>query len=350
MELKDFFQAIISSDVSDIHFKVGAPPVLRAKGKIIRTKVSPLNRKTVEELISRLMDDDQKQRFAKDGELDFSTTLESVGRFRINAFRERSNPAMSIRVVPTVAKTPEDLNLPAKQIAALAKEKRGLILFSGITGAGKTTTLNSFIRYINENLDKRIVTIEDPIEFYHQDSKSTICQREVGIDTASYAKALKYVLRQDPDVIVIGEIRDRETMESALLAAESGHLVCSTIHTIDAVKAVLRIIDMFAREDHERARNTFASVLKAVITQRLVPSADGSIIPATEILLGTVSTRRAIQMGKIDDLYRAMAEGEYYGMHTFDQNLVSLFKSKKISKDIAMEFATNPEDLKVKLL
>ena len=232
----------------------------------------------------------------------------------------------------------------------MASEQRGLILVAGVTGSGKTTTLNAMVNYINENFTYQIVTVEDPIEYYHTDKKSSIVQREVGPDTDSYKNALKFALRQDPDVIVIGEMREVEAIAAGITAAETGHLVISTIHTADASSTVDRIVDAYPQHQQTQVRNQLGRVLRGVIAQRLLPSADGQMRwPATEILVGSPLVRKLIVEGKPQDVYKAMEQGEYYKMHTFDQDLIRLAQEKKISMEEAVSNATNPEDLALKV-
>jgi twitching motility protein PilT len=286
--------------------------------------------------------------FARDGEIDFSYTVGGLARFRVNAYRQRGSISIALRVVPFGIKTVDELGLP-EVVSRLADEKRGITLVTGTTGSGKSTTLAAMIDQINRNHARNIVTIEDPIEFLHRDRKSVIHQREVGFDTGSFDKALRRVLRQDPDVILIGEMRDEETVRTALSAAETGHLVMSTLHTIDAVETVNRIVDFFPPHQHQQVRAMLAGVLRGVISQRLVPTIDEKgRVPACEVLTTTGRVRDMIvDVHETGKLYEAIAEGSYYGMQTFDQSLFHLYQDGKISLDQAMTAATHPHDFKL---
>jgi twitching motility protein PilT len=282
--------------------------------------------------------------------MDFAYSLENVSRFRVNLFRQRGTLALSLRVVPMKLRSFEELCLPLKAMERLAAETRGLILFAGITGAGKTTSMNSFVHFVNSRESYRIITVEDPVEFFHEDIKSSIVQREVGKDTGNFPAALKHVLRQDPDMVVIGEMRDPETVQAALTAAETGHLVLSTIHTIDAVQTIDRVVDSFPAHQHAQIRQQLALVLKGVVAQRLVASKDGkNRYPATEILIMNSLIRRQILDGKIQDIYKAMEAGGYYAMHTFDQDLMRLMNEGKISEKEVLDNATNTDDIQLKM-
>jgi twitching motility protein PilT len=286
--------------------------------------------------------------FAREGEIDFSYTVGGLARFRVNAFRQRGSISIALRIVPFGIKTVEDLGLP-EVVARLAEESRGIILVTGTTGSGKSTTLAAMIDQINSHYHRNIVTIEDPIEFLHRDRNSVLHQREVGFDTGSFSKALRRVLRQDPDVILIGEMRDEETVRTALSAAETGHLVMSTLHTIDAVETVNRIVDFFPPHQHQQVRAMLAGALRGVISQRLVTTADGKgRVPACEVLTMTGRVRDMIvDINETGKLYEAIAEGSYYGMQTFDQSLLHLYQSGKITLEQAMMTASHPHDFKL---
>ena len=351
MDVKALLQLMVQKDISDIHFKADAAPALRLNGRLVLAEtIKALPADQVRELALGLMNDKQKREFESLDEMDLATTLDGVSRFRVNVFRQRGSLALSLRVVPLKVKTFDDLNLPKTALEKMSAESRGLILFAGITGAGKTTSMNSFLDHINATQSYRIITIEDPIEFYHQDKKSSIVQREVGHDTKNFAGALKSALRQDPDVVVVGEMRDAETIHAALVAAETGHLVLSTIHTIDSVQTVDRIIDAFPAHQQNQVRGQLAGTLKGVVGQRLVSSADGKTrYPATEILVMNSLVGRHIRENKPLDILKAVEGGGYYGMHSFDQDLVRLCKEAKIDQATALEAASNPEDLALKL-
>src|SRR3984957_10470488 len=253
-------------DISDIHFKADSVPALRVRGAmILATNLQKLSEEDVKSAALQLMTKEQAAEFDKEMELDLAYSLQGVARFRVNVYRQKGSIGLTLRVVPVKLRTFEELNLPVEPLTKLGAESRGLILFSGITGAGKTTTLNSFLNHLNATHQYRIITIEDPIEFFHADQKSTIVQREVGLDTHSFRHALKHILRQDPDVVVIGEMRDLETMQAAISAAETGHLVLSTIHTLDATQTVDRIVDAHPQQQHGQVRQQLANCLKGVV-------------------------------------------------------------------------------------
>jgi len=350
MNITEILQTMIKSGISDIHFKADSSPLIRLHGKLMPTKTQSLSPKNIEELAYSLMSKEQQTKFEQENELDMSYSIEGLSRFRINIYRQRGTPALTLRVVPTKIKTFEELNLPATVLKKLSSEPRGLILITGVTGAGKTTTLNSMLDSINTNFNYNIVTVEDPIEFCHKDKKSSISQREVGTDTKSFKNALKYVLRQDPDVVVMGEMREFDAMSAGITAAETGHLVISTIHTIDSVQTIDRIIDSYPEHQQKQVRSQLSNVLKGVIGQRLCHTVDGEgRIPAIEILVGNSTIRKLIIENKTQDIYKAMELGGYYSMQTFDQSLQKLCQENKITLEEALDKATNPEDLKLKL-
>ncbi|MBI5597519.1 MAG: PilT/PilU family type 4a pilus ATPase [Elusimicrobia bacterium] len=351
MDLTNLLKLMVEKGISDIHFKANAAPAVRIHGRLVAAvNIQKMSAPDIEGMAKTIMTPEQLQHFEGAQEMDLAYSLDGVSRFRVNVFRQRGTVALSLRVVPIKLKGFADLNLPQQAFDKLSGESRGLILFAGITGAGKTTSMNSFVHQLNESHNVRIITIEDPIEFFHEDVKATIVQREVGRDTASFAGALKHVLRQDPDVVVIGEMRDAETMQAALTAAETGHLVLSTVHTLDAVQTIDRIVDSFPSAHASQVRQQLGLVLKGVVAQRLVPSKDGrGRFPATEVLIVNSLVRRHIMEGKNADIYKTMEAGGYYGMHTFDQDLVRLVTEGKITDKEALENATNTEDIQLKL-
>ncbi len=333
---------------SDLHIKAGSPPILRVHGSLIPIEEANLSPQNTEAMAADIMDPEQFQRFTDSNEIDFAYSAPELGRFRVNAFRQRGSISMAIRAVSTVIPSFESLHLP-DAISKLALQPRGLVLVTGVTGSGKTTTLAAMIDHINRTQRRHIVTIEDPIEVLHRDQLSIINQRELGIDTESYASALKYVLRQDPDVILIGEMRDSETASAALTAAQTGHLVMSTLHTIDATETINRIIDLFPVYQQKQIRIMLAGSLQGIISQRLLTRAsnDGRV-PAVEILLATTRIRDFIlnpeETSMVGD---AIKEGAYYGMQTFDQALLGLYEEGLITLESAMEAARNAHDFKL---
>jgi twitching motility protein PilT len=300
------------------------------------------------EMAGAIMRPDVAAQFEARNDADFAYAVQGLGRFRVNAFRQRGSISIALRVVPFGIKSVDELGLPPV-VSKLAEESRGIILVTGTTGSGKSTTLAAMIDQINRQYPRNIVTIEDPIEFLHRDRNSVIHQREVGFDTASFSMALRRVLRQDPDVILIGEMRDEETVRTALSAAETGHLVMSTLHTIDAVETINRIVDFFPPHQHQQVRAMIAGVLKGVISQRLVPTIEENLrIAACEVLTMTGRVRDMIvDINETAKLYEAIAEGSYYGMQTFEQSLLKHYQGGRISLDQAMHAATHPHDFKL---
>jgi len=351
-EVKDALRELVSKDGSDLHLKVGSCPLHRVHGELtLDRRVGELTTADTEEALRALLDDEQKLAdFDHDHEVDFSYEIEGVARYRINAFRQRGTISLVCRAIPHKISTIEELALP-DVVRELAEEERGIVLLTGTTGSGKSTTLAAMIDHINQTMSKHIVTIEDPIEFVHEDKRSAINQREVGMDTASFKRALRRVLRQDPDVILVGEMRDQETVAAALSAAETGHLVFSTLHTINATETINRIVDFFPPHQQTQIRISLAGSLQGIVCQRLIPTVDGeSRVPALEVLVINGRIQQAIVdpllTGDIDAI---VADGAYYGMVTFDQSLAALLATGRITLAEAMATATNPHDLKVML-
>ena len=347
ISMEELFTLMKQKGASDLHLTVGVPPVLRIEGDLYATPFEVLTHDTVQQLIYTFMSEDQKRRYEENNELDFAIAMRGFGRMRVNVFRQMGHVAVVIRQIPQGFRNFRELNLPTA-IDKLVHLSKGLILVTGPTGSGKSTTLASMINYINETYSYHIVTVEDPVEFVHPHKKSIVNQREVGADTKTFASALKYVLRQDPDVILIGEIRDIETAQNALNAAETGHLVFGTLHTSDAVQTINRIIDMFPPEQQEQARSQLSFVLEAVISQQLLKS---SLHPhrnlVTEILLATPAVRTVIRDKKVEQLIHTMQTSVKLGMHTMNQCLFDLYKNKKLTYDEALISSTDPGDFKV---
>jgi len=348
-DVQESLRELVARGGSDLHIKVGAPPLFRVDGMLAaRPGMEPLSDEDAERALHDLLHDPNRmQEFHEDHEVDFSFELPGVARFRVNAFRQRGMTSLACRAIPHQIRTIDELALPPT-IRELAAEERGIILLTGTTGSGKSTTLAAIIDYINETVAKHVVTIEDPIEFVHRDKRSVINQREVGMDTASFKRALRRVLRQDPDVILIGEMRDDETVQTALSAAETGHLVLSTVHTVDATESINRLLDFFPPHQHAQARAMIAGTIKGVVSQRLVPGARGGRVAVCEILRMTGRVRDMImdpaQTGK---LHEVIADGEYYGMQTFDQHLFTHLKAGRVTLEDAMRVATSPHDFKL---
>jgi twitching motility protein PilT len=348
-EVKQALRELVSRGGSDLHLKVGTGPLYRVDGDLTADAGSqPLTVEDTERALEELLEDKTKlEEFAREHEVDFSFEIAEVARYRVNAFRQRGLISLACRAIPHTISSIDELALPSV-VRDLAMEERGIVLLTGTTGSGKSTTLAAMIDHINRTTSKHIVTIEDPIEFVHTDRRSAINQREVGMDTSSFKRALRRVLRQDPDVILIGEMRDEETVQAALSAAETGHLVLSTIHTVDAPESINRMLDFFPPHQHSQARSMIAGTVKGVISQRLVPGAEGGRVAVCEILRMTGRVRDMIidpsQTGK---LLEVITSGSYYGMQTFDQALFGHVKAGRIAFDDAMRVASSPHDFKL---
>ncbi len=350
--LDQILRAALKLEASDIHLKPGSPPIFRKNEALVKPTNAPiLKADDISEMLYGVMTERQREEFEKKLELDLAYGIPGVGRFRINVFKQRGSIGAVLRTIPVKIKSISELELPPI-IEKIAQERRGLILVTGTTGSGKSTTLASIINYINEVTTSNIITIEDPIEFLFRDNKSIIVQREVGFDTLSFSNALRAALRQDPDVILVGEMRDIETIEIALTAAETGHLVLSTLHTLDATETINRIVGIFPPHQQQQIRYQLGAVIKAVISQRLVPRADGQgRVPAVEVMLGTARIREYIEDPTKTKMIRdAIKEGRsHYGMQTFDQSLIDLFKRGLITYEDALKNATNPSDFALKV-
>jgi twitching motility protein PilT len=350
-QLHDALNWIVENEGSDLHLKVKTRPLARVHGKLRRLdRWEPLTDQDTERVVHQMLEghDDKLVEFRAENEVDFSYAIPGLARFRVNAFRQRGTISVVMRVIPFGVKTVNELGLPPV-ISELADEERGLILLTGTTGSGKSTTLAAIIDHINETRPCHIVTIEDPIEYLHKDRNSIINQREVGMDTESFNRAMRRVLRQDPDVILIGEMRDEETVRTALSAAETGHLVLSTVHTLDASESINRIIDFFPPHEQSQARAMLSGTLKGVVSQRLVPTADGNgRVAVCEILRVTGRARDMItDPDQTDRLREVITEGEYYGMQTFDQALLKHYQAGNVSMEDALRVATSPHDFKL---
>ena len=350
MDVTDLLRHTVEMGASDLHLKAGNVPFIRVDGELMPSPYPALSPSESEAYANSLMPDHKRREFEASSEADFGYTMPGVGRFRINVFRQRGMVGMAIRRVRSEVPTIEELLLPPV-INLLADSPRGLVLVTGPTGTGKTTTIASMIGHINRTRRAHIVTIEDPIEVVHDDDRSIIQQREVGLDTDSYAAALKHVVRQDPDVIFVGEIRDPESALSAIQAAETGHLVISTLHTIDCTETINRILDLFPPEQQREIRTSFAGALRGIVSQRLVTRADGKgRVPAVEVLVATGRVfDRIVDASATEEIADVIAEGDFYGMQTFDQCLVKLVKQGLVGEDDARRASTNPHDFNLAL-
>lgn len=352
MDINELLKKAHSLQASDLHIKVGSPPILRIFGEL--TPLISENKVAHEDAIKlamSVMNPGQAEVFKKKNDIDLAYSVPGLGRFRCNIFRQRGTVGLVFRVIPTRIPTIDELNLP-EVIKKISMEQRGLILVTGTTGSGKSTTLASIIDQINSMRTEHIMTIEDPIEYLHRDKKSIINQREIGGDTESFSKALRQALRQDPDIILVGEMRDFETIQTSLVAAETGHLVLSTLHTIDATETINRIIAVFPPYQHKQVRMQLSSVLKGIISMRLMPKADGrGRVPAVEVLVATALIKDCIlDPDKTKTIPDAIEQGAiHYGMQTFDQSLFGLYKSGLITYEEALRRATNPDDFVLKV-
>jgi twitching motility protein PilT len=339
----------VGQGASDIIIKVGNRPLARIDGELqpLYPEGERLLPPDTEQMARQLMPEYRIKEFENEQEADFAYAVPGLGRFRINAFRQRGSVSLVLRAIPVEAPTFDQLGLP-EVVRDLAEEERGIVLVTGTTGSGKSTTLAAMIRHINSTMAKHIVTIEDPIEYLYRDERSGINQREIGSDTASFKRALRRVLRQDPDVILIGEMRDEETVQTALSAAETGHLVFSTLHTADAAETVNRILEFYEPHEQTQARSMLASVLRGVISQRLVPTADGEgRVAVLEVLRTTGRVQDVIKDGDVSALPEIISEGAFYGMMSFDQALYNQVKAGKVAMDTALTYATRPHDFKL---
>ncbi|PID81855.1 type IV pili twitching motility protein PilT [bacterium DOLZORAL124_64_63] len=351
MDIKKVLMEMINRGASDLHLKVATPPVLRINGTLVRTEDPSPSVQDLVAVAQQILTPAQRETFENTREIDFAFGVPGIARFRANFYVQRGSVAMVFRHVPVEIKSTEELGLP-DVIQTLAHKTRGLILVTGTVGSGKSTTLASIVDVINRETARHVITVEDPIEFLHRDRKSIISQREIGCDTGSYPEALKHILRQDPDVILIGEIRDAESMKIALTAADTGHLVLSTMHTIDCTQTISRIISFFPPHQHQEIRYLLASTLQAVVSQRLVPDSNGlHRYPAAEILIATSTIRDYIREPEKTVMIRqAIQEGfVQYQMQTFDQALMQLYKENKVSLEGAMRASSNPHEFSLRL-
>lgn len=351
IHINALLKLMVDKGASDLHMRVGVHPVLRVNGDLFKLQTERLTAPDMDGFLQLLMKAEQYEIFLRNNEYDFAYGLKDVGRFRINAFRQRGSASLAIRAIKTQAPEFSDLGLP-EVLLDIAMNKRGLILVTGTTGSGKSTLLASMIEHINNNAPSNIITIEDPIEFLYKDKRSIIAQREIGPDTHNFANALRASFRQDPDIILIGEIRDKETMETALSAADTGHLVMSTLHTMNAVETISRIISFFPPHQHDQIRLVLSSVLVSIISLRLLPRKDGAgRAPATEILINTANIAELIMKPDQSHLMlQAISEGyNQYGSQTFDQSLIRLYQDDMISLQIAKQYASNPDDFDLRV-
>jgi len=352
MHLNDLLRIAAASGASDLHLKVGSYPMMRVNGTLlVASEEKRLDRQDTEAMASVLFSPEHQEKFRKAQEVDLAYSVTGLGRFRCNVFQQRGTVGMVLRVIPTRIRTVDELGLPPV-LKRIAEEERGLVLVTGTTGSGKSTTLAAMIDHINSTRAAHIMTVEDPIEYLHRDYQSIVSQREVAVDTASFAQALRSALRQDPDVILVGEMRDFETIETALLAAETGHLVFSTLHTLDATETISRIISVFPPHQQRQIRIQLATVLRAAVSQRLMPRADGlGRVPAVEVMMSTPFIRDCIvDKDRTSQIRGAIASGtSQYGMQTFDQSIFGLYQQGFVTLEEALRWASNLDEFKLKV-
>ncbi len=353
MDINELLKIAIESEASDLHLKVGNFPVLRIHGELESlTKFPKLTPSLTQKLVNQITNEYQREKLKQDLDLDLAYSLEGFGRFRGSIFQQRGSLAIVLRIIPLEVKSIKELLLP-KVLEKIAQEQRGLVLITGSTGSGKTTSLAAIIDHINRHRKDNVITIEDPIEFLHQDKKCMISQREIGLDVQSYSRGLISSLREDPDVILVGEMRDIETIGTSLLAAETGHLVLSTLHTVDAPETINRIISVFPPHHQRQLRLQLASILKAIISMRLIPRKNGvGRVPAVEVMINTPFISECIQDREKTRLIRdSIAKGvSQYGMQTFDQSIFQLYKDGYISYEQGLKYSSSPDNFKLKVM
>ena len=342
--LRELLEEMVKMGASDLHLTVGSPPVVRVDGKLQRLKYDMLNSEQTKKLAYSMLNEKQKLKFEQNSELDFSFGLEQMSRFRCNMFVQRGNIAVVLRQIPYKIKSFEELGLPPV-IAEFSKLPRGLVLVTGPTGSGKSTTLAAIIDKINKERAVHIITVEDPIEYLHRHQTALINQREVYSDTTSFSSALKYALREDPDVVLVGEMRDLETIESALKISETGHLAFATLHTNSCAESINRIVDVFPTNQQEQIRVTLSFTLQAVVSQTLIPKVGGGRVLCLEIMIATPAIRAIIRDDKIHQIYSMIQSGQKYGMKTMNQSLAELYQSGKITINDAMGNSNNVQEL-----
>jgi twitching motility protein PilT len=348
-EFNGWLTDLTRSEASDLHVKVATAPKIRVSGVLVPIERPPLTDEETGAIAAAIIPADRRQRFETLGEVDFAYSLRNVGRFRVNVFRQRGSISAVFRKLRFGGPTFQEMHLP-DTIRQLAEEHRGLVLVTGPTGSGKTTTLAAMIEHLNHIRQCHVVTIEDPIEVLFRDDLASINQREVGNDTESFLSALRAALRQDPDVILIGEMRDTETVRAALQAAETGHLVLSTLHTVDATETVNRVVDFFPPHQQGQVRLTLAGALKGIVCQRLTPTIEGGLLPCHEILVNTGRVaERIADPDRTAEIHEVIGEGAYYGMVTFDQSLLELVRGGHVTVDAALAASTSPHDLQLQL-
>jgi twitching motility protein PilT len=345
-DLQALLQTMIDKRGSDLHIRAGGPAYIRVDGELTPFGEAMTPEQTLA-VLNQVVTPRAKKIFDEHGECDFSFQAGDVARFRVNAFKRMGKLSLAIRYIPMKIPTMEELNLPVATMRKIADNTRGLILVTGVTGSGKSSTLSALINYINDSRADHILTVEDPIEFVHKDKKSIMSQREIGEDTLDFVEALKMAMRQDPDVILMGEMRDAESVSAGITAAQTGHLVFGTLHTLDAIQTVTRIIDLYPPHQQDLMRQQLSESLKAVISQRLLPGVKGGRVPAIEIMIVTAHVKKQIEDNSPRGITEALAKGGFYGMQTFNQSLVKLYKDGLVKEEDVLAAATNPDDVKL---
>lgn len=348
--IEEMLRAAKEAGASDLHITVGVPPKIRVNGQLITMDYGKMLPGDTNALLDQIMNEKQRAKFEEVGEHDMSFSIPNLGRYRVNAYKQRGSVAIALRLVGTQVPSAESLGIPPSVID-LYQRKRGLVLVTGPTGSGKSTTLAAIIDKINNNREAHVITLEDPIEYLHQHKLSMVNQREIGLDSQSYASALRAALREDPDVILVGEMRDFETISVAITAAETGHLVLSTLHTIGAASTVDRVIDVFPPHQQQQVRVQFANVLEAVISQQLIPKADGTgRVAAFEVLHANHAVRNLIREGKSHQLMTVMQTNRKQGMIAMDEAIMQLYREQKIGRELAIQFAQDPDTMANRLM
>lgn len=348
--IEEIMRTAKEAGASDVHITVGIPPKMRVNGNLVTMNYSKMMPADTLSVLLEIMSESQRERFEERGEYDMSFSIPELGRYRVNAYKQRGSVALALRLVGTKVPSPESLGVP-ESVINLYERKRGLILVTGPTGSGKSTTLAAIIDKINNNRDAHVITLEDPIEYLHQHKMAMVNQREIGLDSQNYANALRAALREDPDVILVGEMRDFETISVAITAAETGHLVLSTLHTIGAASTVDRVIDVFPPHQQQQIRVQFANVLEAVISQQLIPTMDGrGRVAAFEVMHANHAVRNLIREGKSHQLVSVMQTNRKMGMVTMDESITQLFYEGKIDREMAIQFAQDPDGMQNKII
>lgn len=348
--IEEIMKTAKEAGASDVHITVGIPPKMRVNGNLVTMNYAKMMPADTLSVLLEIMTETQRERFEERGEYDMSFSIPELGRYRVNAYKQRGSVALALRLVGTKVPSPESLGVP-ESVVNLYERKRGLILVTGPTGSGKSTTLAAIIDKINNKRDAHVITLEDPIEYLHQHKMAMVNQREIGLDSQNYANALRAALREDPDVILVGEMRDFETISVAITAAETGHLVLSTLHTIGAASTVDRVIDVFPPHQQQQIRVQFANVLEAVISQQLIPTMDGrGRVAAFEVMHANHAVRNLIREGKSHQLVSVMQTNRKMGMITMDESITQLFYEGKIDREMAIQFAQDPDGMQNKIL